>query len=141
MRLPEQRLNDWIAKWLAGRALVERVENRVKRDTPDIFVATPEWAGWIESKVLPAFPKRPTTAVRLEHWTTGQRYFMQRLRPTAAKGWLVCRVADEVFVFNGAKLATHGQDWTESDWRAMAVVVQVRNDHGGALLAALGAVC
>ena len=87
MRLPEQRLNDWIAKWLAGRALVERVENRVKRDTPDIFVATPEWSGWIESKVLPAFPKRATTAVRLD------------------------------------------------------VVVQVRNDHGGALLAALHAVC
>ena len=58
MRLPEQRLNDWIAKWLAGRALVERVENRVKRDTPDIFVATSEWAGWIESKTTIC---RPTT--------------------------------------------------------------------------------
>ena len=141
MRLPEQRLNDWIAKWLAGRALVERVENRVKRDTPDIFVATPAWAGWIESKVLPAFPKRSTTAVRLDHWTTGQRCFMQRLAPTAAKGWLVCRVADEVFVFNGAELATSGQDWTELDWRRHAIVVGMRNAHGGALLAALDEVC
>lgn len=120
---------------------MERVENRVKRNTPDIFVATLKRAGWIESKVLPAFPKRPTTAVRLEHWTTGQRYFMQRLQPTAAGGWLVCQVGDEVFVHCAARLANEGENWTESDWRREARVVHARNDHAGALLAALDDVC
>ena len=75
--------------------------------------------GWIELKCLDAFPVKPTTTVKLPHWTTGQRYWAIRHRTYGGNTWLLVQVGDEVFVFNAVELATN--DWTRAEWRSYGV--------------------
>jgi hypothetical protein len=39
VRLPEQKLYDWLVRKIGHWALLERVENRVKKDTPDLYIS------------------------------------------------------------------------------------------------------
>ena len=127
MRLPEQKLYDWLVRKIGHRAMLERVENRVKKDTPDLYFSVRSTSstddhpltGWIELKCLDAFPVKPTTTVKLAHWTNGQRYWAIRHHNHGGNTWLVVQVGDEVFVFNAAKLAT--SDWTQAEWRSYSV--------------------
>ena len=127
MRLPEQKLYDWLVRKIGHWARLERVENRVKKDTPDLYIsvrATPctddrPLTGWIELKCLDAFPAKATTTIKLPHWTNGQRYWAIRHRTCGGNTWLVVQVGDEVFVFNAAELAT--SDWTQAEWRSHSV--------------------
>ena len=127
MRLPEQRLYDWLQRKIGHCTMLERVENRVKKDTPDLYIAAKygdaggfaQLHGWIELKVLDALPARATTTVKLPHWTTGQRYWAIRHRTYGGNTWLVVQVGDEVFVFNAVELATN--DWTRAEWRSYGV--------------------
>ena len=138
MRLPEQRLYDWFRRTIGPAAFIERVENRVKRDTPDLYIAEATLAlrGWVELKVLPAFPKRATTPVRLEHWTTGQRYWANRHSLHGGQCWLVVQVQEEVYVFNAATAAI-SMDWTRAEWEEFGRVIVMRNARTAQLLDAL----
>ncbi len=127
MRLPEQKLYDWLVRKIGHWALLERVENRVKKDTPDLYIsvrASPctddrPLTGWIELKCLDAFPVKATTTVKLAHWTNGQRYWAIRHQTYGGNTWLVVQIGDEVFVFNAAELATN--DWTQAEWRSYSI--------------------
>lgn len=141
MRLPEQRLYDWLQRKWGGAVFVERIENRVKRDTPDMFVAYQDLAGWVELKVLDEFPKRATTAVRVSHWTTGQRYWMSRAACYGVKTWLVVRVRDEVFVFDGQRAVHHVDKWTQAEWRKGCAVLNCKTARGQDVLDALRKAC
>jgi hypothetical protein len=138
MRLPEQRLYDWFRRTIGPAAFIERVENRVKRDTPDLYIAEATLAlrGWVELKVLPEWPKRATTPVRIEHWTTGQRYWANRHSLHGGQSWLVVQVLEEVYVFNAATAALC-MDWTRAEWSEFGRIVPVRNARGAQLLDAL----
>lgn len=138
MRLPEQRLYDWFRRVVGPAAFIERVENRVKRDTPDLYIAEATMAlrGWVELKVLPAFPKRAATPVRLEHWTSGQRYWANRHSLHGGQCWLVVQVQEEVYVFNAATAAI-SMDWTRAEWEEFGRVVVMRNARTVHLLDAL----
>jgi hypothetical protein len=140
MRLPEQKLYDWFRRTIGPAAFVERVENRVKRDTPDLYIAevTRAMRGWVELKVLPEWPRRATTPVRLEHWTTGQRYWANRHSLHGGQGWLVVQVQEEVYVFNAATAAI-SMDWTRAEWSEFGRVVVMRNARTVHLLDALAA--
>ena len=61
MRHPEQRLWDWLNQRLGHRGMLERVENEVKRDTPDLYIALPGQCGWAELKALEDWPRRAAT--------------------------------------------------------------------------------
>jgi hypothetical protein len=127
VRLPEQKLYDWLVRKIGHRAMLERVENRVKKDTPDLYLSIKAQpvtddrplSGWIELKCLDAFPVKPTTTVKLPHWTNGQRYWAIRHRTYGGNTWLLVQVGDEVFVFNAVELATN--DWTRAEWRSYGV--------------------
>jgi hypothetical protein len=138
MRLPEQRLYDWFQRTLGAAAFIERVENRVKRDTPDLYIAeaTRHLRGWVELKVLPEWPVRATTPVRLAHWTTGQRYWANRHSLHGGQCWLLVWIEGEVFVFNAATAAM-SMDWTRAEWHEFGQVVEVRNARAVDLLDAL----
>lgn len=127
MRLPEQKLYDWLERKIGHRAMLERVENRVKRNTPDLHLAANvrgvPISGWIELKVLDAWPKRENTIVRLEHWTSGQRYWASRHAMHGGTTWLVLGVGEEVLVVNGKKATVYCDQWTQEDWRENAEVV------------------
>jgi hypothetical protein len=140
MRLPEQRLYDWFQRTLGAAAFIERVENRVKRDTPDLYIAeaTRRLRGWVELKVLPEWPVRATTPVRLAHWTCGQRYWANRHAIHGGQCWLVLQVDGEVFVTN-ATTVDRKVEWTRDDWYARAVVIPTRNARAVDLLDALAA--
>lgn len=143
MRLPEQKLYDWLVRKVGHVAMLERVENRVKKDTPDLYFATTlgqalrprPLQGWIELKVLDAFPVRATTAVKIPNWTTGQRYWALRHKRYGGNTWLVVQVDDEVFVHNAADAAS--SDWTQAEWRLYAAVLQRRGCSTEDVLAAL----
>lgn len=142
MRLPEQKLYDWLVRKVGHVALLERVENRVKKDTPDLYFATKTHClpdrpliGWIELKVLDAFPAKATTTVKLPHWTNGQRNWALRHRQHGGHTWLVVQVGDEVFVHNASDAAVN--DWTQDQWRAYAFVLPKRDCSAGDVLAAL----
>ncbi len=143
MRLPEQKLYDWLVRKVGHVALLERIENRVKKDTPDLYFATRiatdardrPMSGWIELKCLDAFPVKATTTVKLPHWTNGQRYWAIRHRKHGGNTWLVVQVGDEVFVFNAVELAA--SDWTQAQWRTYAQVLHRRDCGTEAVLAAL----
>jgi hypothetical protein len=145
MRLPEQRLYDWLARKIAPVAMLERVENRVKKDTPDLYLSTTHGQalrprplqGWIELKSLDAFPVRATTAVRLPNWTNGQRYWALRHRSSGGWTWLVVQVGQEVFVFDAAELATN--DWSQTEWRSFGQRLNKRGCSASAVLDALSA--
>ena len=104
--------------------MLERVENAVKRDTPDLYFTTQygqalrprALQGWIELKALDAFPVRAETTIKLPKWTNGQRYWALRHRSHGGYTWLIVQVAQEVFVFNAAELAAN--DWTQTEWRS-----------------------
>lgn len=83
--------------------MLERVENRVKPGTPDLYVSHPKIRGWVELKYLAGFPARPTTPVKLSEWTSEQRAFASRAARFGTKCWLVVGVEQEVFVFDGAR--------------------------------------
>lgn len=132
MRLPEQKLYDWLRKKIGHAVMLERVENRVKRDTPDLYLSgrsglladRAALRGWIELKVLDAFPARAETRVHLDHWTNGQRYWALRHAASGGKTWLVVQVGDEVFVWDAAAAAN--SDYTQRDWRS-GPVIKMRN--------------
>ena len=143
MRLPEQKLYDWLVRKIGHRALLERVENRVKKDTPDLYFSTKAQpatddrplTGWIELKCLDAFPVKPTTTVKLARWTNGQRHWAIRHKTHGGNTWLVVQAGAEVFVFNAAELATN--DWTQAEWRSYSVRLDKRDCSTEDVLVAL----
>jgi hypothetical protein len=145
MRLPEQKLYDWLVRKIGHVSMLERVENRVKKDTPDLYFSTTHGqalrpralSGWIELKVLDAFPVRTTTTVKLPNWTTGQRYWALRHKRYGGYTWLVVQIGDEVFVHNAADLC---DDWTQDDWRSVGVVLHRRDCSTEDVLVALSEV-
>ena len=138
-RLPEQKLYDWLQRKIGGRVFMERVENRlIKRDTPDLYLQWVGTSGWAELKQLPTFPKRPTTAVHLPKWTTGQRYWALRHATHGGTTWLLLQVGHDLFIVDAAHAARESENWTEADWRRKAVVVDMANAWADGLLDALG---
>jgi hypothetical protein len=148
MRQPEQRLYDWLQRKIGHVAMLERVENRVKKDTPDLYLSAQysdgvgfgTLRGWVELKVLDRFPARAATPVKINHWTTGQRYWALRHRKSGGTTWLVVAVEDvgQVFVFDATELATVGQSWTMADWSRYGQVLDRRNAKAMEVLDALG---
>jgi len=129
VRLPEQKLYDWLVRKVGHLTMLERVENRVKKDTPDLYFSSkfhcppdrPTSSGWIELKCLDAFPVKATTTIKLPHWTNGQRYWALRHKMRGGITWLVVQVGDEVFLFNAAEMGAN--EWTQAEWRSFGVVL------------------
>lgn len=136
MRLPEQRLYDWVKRKIGHVVMLERVENRVKRDTPDLYLCTPSLAGWIELKVLDEFPVKRETPVRIGHWTTGQRDWAIMHERMGGKTWLLVQVGHEFFVWDAVRAAR--KDWVQEEWREGPVLA--RNASTAQVLDALAAV-
>lgn len=53
-----------------------RIENSLGAGTPDVWLSHGLVHGWVELKYSKAWPKRPNTIVRLEHFTVGQQEWL-----------------------------------------------------------------
>ena len=137
MRHPEQRLWDWLNQRLGHRGMLERVENEVKRDTPDLYIALPGQCGWAELKALEDWPRRAATPVRLPGWTVGQRHWMQRLNAAGASGWLIVQIGGDIAVFNAARVSGAIDTWDQAQWRSEGVVLVKRDCTTDGLIDAL----
>lgn len=117
---PEGDFNDDLRVALAGLDPC-RVENAVGPGTPDINFL----GGWIESKSIPAFPKRDTTVVALDHYTNTQRGWHVRRRMAGGVVLVALRVQQtrETFAFDALEAAQHlGVHWTANDLRINAAL-------------------
>lgn len=102
--MSESDLNARLMKQLhRSRLDPQRVENAVSSGCPDIeFVG-----GWIESKFLRRWPKRPGLIVQCKHFTTAQRSWHVSRHAAHGLSWIVLEVAGELLVLDGLTAAKH----------------------------------
>ena len=74
------------------------VENPVHPGTPDVVYI----GGWIEMKKLDAWPVRPTTKVRLDHYTIQQRAWARMHHHRGGISYWLLRVQKEWLLLHGA---------------------------------------
>ena len=119
MRLPEQRLWDWLRDRLGGHWFAERVENEVKVGTPDVYFAHPRGKGWLELKSIKAWPRLESTPLKLPNWTTAQRAWMQEHSRMGGCSWLVVQIEDtnEVLILPDVIALKAIDTWTQDEAR------------------------
>lgn len=81
-----------------------RVENGINSGTPDVELCYRGTTAWIELKYLPAYPKRATTPIRVDHLTSEQITWLQRRVAAGGNGWLFVRVVDDYYLFHPREL-------------------------------------
>ena len=73
-----------------------RIENVLSyRGIPDVNYAF----GWIELKYIKDYPKRPTTPVRIRHYTSLQKNFLCRRLRMGENMFVLLRVKNDWFLF------------------------------------------
>lgn len=103
-RKPEQLLNDRILHALRGFDPVRIETGELGRGTPDINFID----GWIESKVIAAWPKSPAGIVRVPHYTPQQRAWHMKRGSLRGQIWVVLQVGDqEHLVLHGLNAAEY----------------------------------
>lgn len=70
-----------------------RVENLLDRGTPDVDWACWGSEGWIELKELAEWPKRPSTIVRVPHFSDDQKCWLMDRGNAGGRVHLLLRVA------------------------------------------------
>lgn len=90
---------------LNSEDFVLRVENSAYPGTPDVWWVMGGQSGWIELKWLPSWPKRPSTVVRVDHFTPQQRVCLSLLRRARAQAHVVAKIEDDWLLFSGEAAA------------------------------------
>lgn len=119
MRLPEQRLWDWLRDRLQGRWFAERVENKVMVGTPDVYFSHSTGQGWIELKVIDNWPRSEAAKFKIPNWTQVQRNWMERHREHGGRAWLIVGVehTGEVLVLPDTEALKVVDHWTQDEMR------------------------
>lgn len=78
--------------------------------TPDVNIST----GWVELKWAKSWPSRPSTPLRLPHFTDEQRNWALRRKGAGGRCWLVLQVKQEWFIFDEAGMQWVGT-WTRQE--------------------------
>jgi len=79
------------------------IENGVGAGVPDLNYIL----GWIELKQVKAWPKRPSTPLRLDHFTSGQRRWISRRHRAGGLVFVLLKVGKEWLLFDGETAAEH----------------------------------
>jgi hypothetical protein len=131
---PEQRAWDSLRPVLAEARLdPRRVENVVGPGHPDVNYA----GGDIELKAMEAFPKRDATLVKVPKFTGEQAGWLYQRQQAGARAWLLVRVKDEWFLFNGIGAMQVYQGLSQFHWRQRATLSGRMRDIRPRLLDAL----
>ena len=102
MKKPESRFWQQVKPLLAGLDPV-RIENICEQGTPDVNYIE----GWIELKVMPDWPKRPSTPLRIDHYTTHQRAWAKQRHSLGGVVWFLLKVAEEWLLIPGVLAAKY----------------------------------
>lgn len=119
MRLPEQRLWDWLRDRLQGHWFAERIENELRAGVPDVYFSHTRARGWAELKVLDHWPRIDSTKVRIPSWTAQQRNWMRQHRQCGGHAWLVVGVeqSGEVLILPDVTALQAIDQWTQDEIR------------------------
>jgi hypothetical protein len=88
------------------------VENACGSGTPDINFS----GGWLECKQLPRWPKKPSTTVKIHHFTPQQRLFLKNRIKAGGFADVCLKVGRDWFLINGKDAANFlGKTATRED--------------------------
>lgn len=103
MKLPEQKMWDRLERVMRGYWLADRVENgKSVRGMPDVYFTLPKEcvAGWIELKVISAWPKKRETPVAVRHFTPEQKRWLSTRHRAGGNCWFLLHVmATNEYIF------------------------------------------
>jgi hypothetical protein len=100
-----------VAEMKAAGLDPEPIENTVGVGTPDI-----NWSkGWIELKVLPAWPSRSTTPVCIPHFTAQQRAWILSRSKAGGLVHIVLKVGRKWLLLDGEWAANNLGKATQAD--------------------------
>ncbi len=90
-----------LKRLLSGPAVthLERVECVIPPGLPDVHYIINEVPGWIELKDVDR-PKRPTTPIRIDHFTKRQRLWLYRYGMSRGHAWILVHVEDVNYLFD-----------------------------------------
>lgn len=101
--MAEKTLNSYLRDGLKPYGRTLRVENMVGPGTPDVYLRLSRptrMSAWVESKALRAFPRRPQTPVRCDHYTAVQRSWHRAWRRQGEAVMVFLRVARTYYLFD-----------------------------------------
>lgn len=116
-----------VVKWLKPFGAFP-VENAVWPGTPDVAYL----GGWIELKKLDKWPARPTTPVRIPHFTTTQKRFLKTWTLRGGHADLLIQIKDTWLMFDGPTAAEHVGSIHRAKMMSMATDVWVGNKEAQA---------
>lgn len=90
-----QHVKRVLTKAAADLLYLRRVENPLNDGHPDVEYLYQGAAGVIELKQREAWPKRPTTKVRLPHYTSAQREELRARYMAGGHAFVLLQVAEE----------------------------------------------
>lgn len=82
--------------------VLKRIENSTETGTPDLSYCLMKHSGWIELKHLQAWPKRATTPLVVEHFTSAQADWLDEWSRAGGDAWLLLQVGREYALFTAA---------------------------------------
>lgn len=95
-----------------------RHEDKLHRGIADVsYVSQGGHHGWIELKYLREYPKRAGTPVRIDHFTSDQRYWLKRKGAAGGYTWLLLQVQGSRLhlLFHWNRLEGIGQTLTAAE--------------------------
>ena len=94
---------------------VQRVENLVGPGTPDVYVTMNTGnMVWIENKHAHKWPKRPSTPLKLDHFTPQQRSWIRRHGAKCANVFVLLQVDTDYFLLDHIEAQNiGGKHWDE----------------------------
>lgn len=101
MRLPEQRMWDFLVSRMGNKWSAQRHEDKHEKGVPDVSFTIVGVSGWLELKTLPKWPSSPAKALRIPHLLPEQ------------VNWIIERGQHGG---NTALLLSVGADPNETDW-------------------------
>ena len=98
----ESALWDTVRRNMKGRWRAQRLEDKLALGIPDVCYAIKgqRGLGFVELKYQKAWPKRPTTPLRLKRYTQEQRLWLWHFGTWAEKCFLLLQVEREYFLFD-----------------------------------------
>lgn len=112
-----QHVKRVLTKAATAPLYLRRVENPLNDGHPDVEYLYRGSAGVIELKQREAWPKRPTTKVRLQHYTKAQRDDLRERYMAGGRAFLLLQVAEEYLLVCMPKALLVGQVTREDLYR------------------------
>jgi hypothetical protein len=99
--MSEKKLNDHLQSILDGHWEAQRLESPLTNlGIPDWTYSLPLARGYIESKFKKSWPKKETTGIKIDHFTSSQKRFLFCHGKIRGKGaFVLLQVGDDVMLF------------------------------------------